>query len=188
MWTSSDRRGDASQSRPRRMGGLLSLMSRPDDDDDDDDDAWRADAAARARNEPAGGALRWCARLSAFDPSPREFEWLRTECVAEPAERDRVLAFVRPADRRRALLARLLVRRCASAVLGADATIERTAGGKPFVAAHDGRHPNFNVNARLRADVARRGAFEMAVRLLGCVRCGGATRTRRGRPNAPTVH
>ncbi|KAH8067549.1 holo-[acyl-carrier-protein] synthase [Aureococcus anophagefferens] len=125
-------------------------------------DTWRLDheREARCAGEPAGGAVRWAVRLSTWrvgaPPPPhrsREFEWLRTALVREPAERDRVLEFKFEADRRRALLARLLARRCCARALGAPATIARTAGGKPFAAAAGARpFPNFNFNISHEGD------------------------------------
>ena len=125
-------------------------------------DTWRLDheREARCAGDTAGGAVRWAVRLSTWrvgaPPPPhrsREFEWLRTALVREPAERDRVLEFKFEADRRRALLARLLARRCCARALGAPATIARTAGGKPFAAAGGARpFPNFNFNISHEGD------------------------------------
>ena len=131
-------------------------------------ESWLLEACAEERRGglPCGGALRWAVRLSTWrlnGASPlarsREFEWLRSALIEEPRERDRVLEFRFEADQRRALLARLLARRCCGEALGAPATIGRTAGGKPFVAAvattrGSGGHrfANFNFNVSHEGD------------------------------------
>ena len=76
------------------MGGLLSK----EDAAEEADEGWHvrdgAASAARARCDPASGALRWCVRLSEWRPDgseaadSREFEFLRKLIEAGP-ERDR---------------------------------------------------------------------------------------------------
>ncbi len=66
-----------------------------------------------------------------------------------PADRESVTRFVREEDKKRALVSRLLQRHVIHTLLDVpweQIEIHRTKGGKPFVAQHDGRFPNFNYN------------------------------------------
>lgn len=103
----------------------------------------------------ATGRTRWAVDLATWRPSLGEMgeEWaLLVSLIAEPGERDRVVAYHRWLDRARALAGRLLARRCCELALGINfdqIEIERTKGGKPFLAALARRRPsapNFNFN------------------------------------------
>lgn len=86
---------------------------------------------------------------------PGEVEWAYLLALLPTDERERVSRFVFPDDQKRALVSRLMQRKCAQeALVGApaataDVPIGRTKGGKPFVRASIARPsdaPNFNFN------------------------------------------
>ncbi len=91
--------------------------------------------------------LRWAVALSGWEPSPAEFEFLLSLLPEE--ERAPVLRFRQEADKRRALVSRLLQRAAAAAALGlphAEVIVRRTRGSKPYAANElDKPHaPNWN--------------------------------------------
>mmetsp|Transcript_5511 Transcript_5511/g.19550 ORF Transcript_5511/g.19550 Transcript_5511/m.19550 type:complete len:348 (-) Transcript_5511:60-1103(-) len=106
---------------------------------------------------PGGvGGVRWCvdARLWA----PGRGEWDLVVALLPPSERDAVARFKFFADRKRAVVSRLLQRRCAHEALGVawvDVDIRRTAGRKPFEAraARPQIRPNFNFNVAHEGDL-----------------------------------
>ena len=91
--------------------------------------------------------LRWAVALGAWEPSPDEFAFLLGLLPEE--ERTSVLRFRQEADKRRALVSRLLQRAAAAAALGlphASVVVRRTRGSKPYAANElDKPHaPNWN--------------------------------------------
>lgn len=99
----------------------------------------------------ASGCVRWVVDILNWAPTETEFRFL-LEFIPESTERDGVLQYAKSEDRKRALVSRLLIRRCASLSLNLDQLssvhILRTKGRKPFLKASqkpDDR-PNFNFN------------------------------------------
>eukprot|EP00051_Salpingoeca_urceolata_P012270 m.152168 g.152168 ORF g.152168 m.152168 type:complete len:316 (-) comp17434_c0_seq2:2150-3097(-) len=86
------------------------------------------------------------------DPVTADAEYNFLCSLLPEHSQEKVGRFVQFADRKRALVSRLLQRHCASSVLGAsflDVPIERTKGGKPYVpntVPRPGHCPNFNYN------------------------------------------
>ena len=108
--------------------------------------------------------LRWAVYLPPGEPSPPQLA-LATATLPDPTARAAIAAFLRPADRARALASRLLQAAAPAVALPGvgwgEAVIERTAkGGKPYVAFNVGgawwpqasaawkaaAAPNFNFN------------------------------------------
>ncbi|KAJ1618898.1 hypothetical protein T492DRAFT_916452 [Pavlovales sp. CCMP2436] len=96
-------------------------------------------------------AARWAVDVYAWEPGAAEWAYLIGLLPADEAER--VCHFVFRDDQKRALVSRLMQRRCAQEVLcvrgAASVPIGRTKGGKPFVRAAVARPaaaPNFNFN------------------------------------------
>lgn len=94
-----------------------------------------------------GGSLRWALSIAAWQPEPPELEALLALLPPEEAEHCRKFRF--PDDRKRALASRLLQRAAAAAALGVpfgEAVIQRTRGGRPYLASTGDRSaaPNFN--------------------------------------------
>lgn len=95
------------------------------------------------------GRLRWAVHVGAWAPAPAEWDLLLSLLPGE--EGPAVLKFRQEADRKRALVSRLLQRAAAAAALGlphGDVAIARTKGRKPYAANLEGRGdaPNFNFN------------------------------------------
>lgn len=91
--------------------------------------------------------LRWAVALGAWEPAAPEFDFLLGLLPEE--ERAPVLRFRQEADKRRALVSRLLQRAAAATALGlphAEVVVRRTRGSKPYAAnALDKPHaPNWN--------------------------------------------
>mmetsp|Transcript_67395 Transcript_67395/g.213327 ORF Transcript_67395/g.213327 Transcript_67395/m.213327 type:complete len:306 (-) Transcript_67395:109-1026(-) len=85
----------------------------------------------------------------------QEFKFLLALLPAE--EQEKVMKFMRFEDKKRALVSRLLQRKCVSQVLGLDydaISIRRTREGKPFLVnrVDDPSLPNFNFNATHHGD------------------------------------
>ena len=155
------------------MGSVFSS-----EDQDAPPAAWRLggdrEAIARRTNAPAGGAVRWACRVDAVEPGTDAFEELR-RTIDDERERARVLAFAKPADQKRALISRVLVRRCARIGLGAAYEgVTRTARGKPYAVGHSTTHANFNFS------VSHDGEFVLVasepLALVGVDVCGGKER------------
>lgn len=107
----------------------------------------------------ATGRARWAVDSSAWSPRGKdksaEYQFLLA-LIGEPEERTGVTQFLRWEDRVRALLSRLLARRCAALGLDLkhkDVAIARTKGRKPYLSERSRRlspkiedRPNFNFN------------------------------------------
>ena len=115
------------------------------------------------QHAPAG-RLRWAVDVGErWAPAPPELALLLSLLPAEESEA--VGRFRQEADRKRALVSRLLQRAAAAAVLGVAhgaVLIRRTKGRKPYAANLEGRGaaPNFNFNVShevRRPGLARRG-------------------------------
>ena len=98
------------------------------------------------------GILRWLVDVEAWEVAIGGDEWqLLLKCLSE-AEATKVMRFMHAADKKRALVSRLLQRRACHEVTGlscADVVVERTKGGKPFMANKPrpmSGAPNFNYN------------------------------------------
>ena len=140
--------------------------------------AWRlgGDREERMRrtNAPAGGALRWACRVDAVEPGTGAFEELR-RTIDDERERARVLAFAKPADQKRALVSRVLVRRCARVgLVDAYEGVTRTARGKPYAVGHAPTHANFNFSVSHDGDFVLVASEPLA--LVGVDVCGGKER------------
>lgn len=108
-------------------------------------------------------ALRWCVNASTWNPDDEEFNFILS--LLPLREREDVARFKHFADRKRAVLSRLLVR-CAilRALASMDGTknklrmedlhVKRTKGAKPFYATSlaSARAPNFNFNVSHEGD------------------------------------
>ena len=158
------------------MGSLFSAAE--DAAAEDAPPAWRlgGDREERMRrtNEAEGGALRWACRVDAVEPGTGAFEELR-RTIDDERERARVLAFAKLDDQKRALISRVLVRRCARIGLGAAYEgVTRTARGKPYAVGHSPTHANFNFS------VSHDGEFVLVasepLALVGVDVCGGKER------------
>lgn len=136
----------------------------------------REDVAAR--NAAQTGRARWAVDIGAWreEHRPGTATWtFLLGLIAEAAERDAVAGYLREEDRVRALVSRLLARRCCSVALSLDYTaieIARTKGKKPFVTANAKARsasadafPNFNFN------VSHEGRFVVLASEPRCV-CG----------------
>ena len=94
---------------------------------------WEEDLAATGR-------ARWVLDLASWRPILGECgeEWaMLLGLVPQRSERDKVVAYARWIDRARALASRLLAAKCCAVALGIDhddVEIQRTKGGKPYVA------------------------------------------------------
>ena len=158
------------------MGSLFSAAE--DAAAEDAPVAWRLggdrEAMARKTNETEGGALRWACRVDAVAPGTDAFEESR-RTIDDERERARVLAFVKPADQQRALISRVLVRRCARIGLGAAYEgVTRTARGKPYAVGHSTTHANFNFSVSHDGDFVLVASEPLA--LVGVDVCGGRER------------
>ena len=155
------------------MGSVLSSA-----EEDAPPAAWRlgGDREERMRrtNANEGGAVRWACRVDAVEPGTEAFEELR-RTIDDERERARVLAFAKPADQVRALVSRVLVRRCARAGLGdAYEGVTRTARGKPYAVGHSTTHANFNFSVSHDGDFVLVASEPLA--LVGVDVCGGRER------------
>ena len=140
--------------------------------------AWRlgGDREERMRrtNEAEGGALRWACRVDAVEPGTGAFEELR-RTIDDERERARVLAFAKLDDQKRALISRVLVRRCARIGLGsAYEGVTRTARGKPYAVGTSTTHANFNFSVSHDGDFVLVASEPLA--LVGVDVCGGRER------------
>eukprot|EP00241_Pyramimonas_parkeae_P007284 CAMPEP_0114234862 /NCGR_PEP_ID=MMETSP0058-20121206/5934_1 /TAXON_ID=36894 /ORGANISM="Pyramimonas parkeae, CCMP726" /LENGTH=303 /DNA_ID=CAMNT_0001346567 /DNA_START=65 /DNA_END=976 /DNA_ORIENTATION=- len=93
--------------------------------------------------------LRWAVNSSRWEPE--EMEWRFLLGLLPEDERTAVLRFKFVDDQKRALISRLLQRRCCEVAMGMswdEITIKRTKGRKPFLAnlTHVPEAPNFNYN------------------------------------------
>ena len=116
---------------------------------------------------------RWAVALGAWEPSPDEFAFLLGLLPEE--ERTPVLRFRQEADKRRALVSRLLQRAAAAAALGlphASVVVRRTRGSKPYAANElDKPHaPNWNYS--VSHEVRRRRWAAEAAERVAAVRLG----------------
>ena len=155
------------------MGSLFSSA-----EDDAPPAAWRLggerEAIARRLGREEGGAVRWACRVDAVEPGSEAFEALRLT-IDDERERARVLAFAKPADQKRALVSRVLVRRCAKIGLGgAYDGVTRTARGKPYAVGHSPTHANFNFSVSHDGDYVLVASEPLA--LVGVDVCGGKER------------
>lgn len=107
------------------------------------------------------GMARWAVDSSAWHPKKQdksaEFQFLLA-LIGEESERKGVTQYLRWEDRVRALMSRLLSRRCSALALGlkqADVTVARTKGRKPYLSQRSRSlssldvaeaKPNFNFN------------------------------------------
>lgn len=96
-------------------------------------------------------ALRWAVNIHGWEPGEAEWEFLLARLTGD--ERERTCRFVFRDDQKRALVSRLLQRRCCEEALrlpaGVPFPIGHTKGGKPFVKGSVRRPPfapNFNFN------------------------------------------
>ena len=118
--------------------------------------------------------MRWACRVDAVEPGTEAFEELR-RTIDDERERARVLAFAKPADQKRALVSRVLVRRCARVGLGgAYEGVTRTARGKPYAVGHSTTHANFNFSVSHDGDYVLVASEPLA--LVGVDVCGGKER------------
>ena len=107
--------------------------------------------AAWAEEARATGCVRWVVDVAAWAPSDQEFDF-PLGLVPEAPERESVTRYKQFDDRKRALVSRLLIRRCASLCLNLDQLasikVARTKGRKPFLkhATKPDDRRNFNVN------------------------------------------
>ena len=158
------------------MGSLFSAAEEAAEEDVPP--TWRLggerEAMARKTNGAAGGAVRWACRVDAVEPGTDAFEELR-RTIDDERERARVLAFAKPADQKRALVSRVLVRRCARVGLGgAYEGVTRTARGKPYAVGHSTTHANFNFSVSHDGDFVLVASEPLA--LVGVDVCGGKER------------
>lgn len=104
----------------------------------------------------AGYRMRLAVNIDEWQPlgahEGAEFQYL-LGLIREDADREQVLRFRLPEDKKRALIARLLIRAAAASALDHDSfealTIKRTKGRKPFLASPlppENEAPNWNVN------------------------------------------
>ena len=155
------------------MGSVFSSA-----EEDAPEPEWRLggerEAIARRTGANEGGALRWACRVEAVEPGTETFEELR-RTIDDERERARVLAFAKPADQQRALVSRVLVRRCARVGLGgAYEGVTRTARGKPYAVGHSTTHANFNFSVSHDGDFVLVASEPLA--LVGVDVCGGKER------------
>ena len=156
------------------MGSLFSSA-----EDDAPPAAWRLggerEAIARRLGREEGGAVRWACRVDAVEPGSEAFEALRLT-IDDERERARVLAFAKPADQKRALVSRVLVRRCARVgLVDAYEGVTRTARGKPYAVARGAPpHANFNFSVSHDGDYVLVASEPLA--LVGVDVCGGKQR------------
>ena len=98
----------------------------------------------------AQGSQRWAVDAEAWRPHAAEWRFL--ESLLPPSEVLAAAKMARVADRKRALVSRLMQRRCVAAALGLpdeSVAIARTKGSKPYDATPrtgQGARPNFNFN------------------------------------------
>ena len=154
------------------------LLSAAEEDQEAPPAAWRlgGDREERMRrtNANEGGAVRWACRVDAVEPGTDAFEELR-RTIDDERERARVLAFAKPADQQRALVSRVLVRRCARVGLGgAYEGVTRTARGKPYAVGSSPTHANFNFSVSHDGDYVLVASEPLA--LVGVDVCGGKER------------
>mmetsp|Transcript_138978 Transcript_138978/g.443778 ORF Transcript_138978/g.443778 Transcript_138978/m.443778 type:complete len:388 (+) Transcript_138978:92-1255(+) len=111
-------------------------------------------APASGWGPESDGRWRWAVRADTWRPvggeHGQEFQFL-LGLVPEGPERDGIFRSPRWADRKSALLGRLLARRACARALGLDGlvgfVVAKTHGGKPFLRAPLPNHmPNFNFN------------------------------------------
>ena len=83
--------------------------------------------------------LRWALDVGAWETKDDTQEWrFLLHLIAEEDERQAVMRYAKFQDRQRALISRLMVRRCCAVALGMqhdDVAIDRTKGKKPFLTA-----------------------------------------------------
>lgn len=135
----------------------------------------------------ASHALRWAVDVYGWEPGAAEWAFLLAQL--SEGERERTCRFVFRDDQKRALVSRLMQRRCCAEVLsaprGAPLPMGLTKGGKPFVRGSVPRPPsapNFNYN------VSHEGAWVVLAAeplLLVGVDVAAPQGARRGAPAAP---
>ncbi|KAJ8605189.1 hypothetical protein CTAYLR_000401 [Chrysophaeum taylorii] len=122
------------------------------------------------------GRARWAVDIGAWGPRPGSPAWeFLIDLIREPCERAAIDKYVNDEDKIRALVSRLLARRCCAVALRldhADVEIARTKGRKPFVtegakarSPTRARFPNFNFN------ISHEGRFVVLASEPRCV-CG----------------
>ncbi len=100
----------------------------------------------------SAGVYRWIVDISTWEPG--DAEWQLLLGAVPEADGTKVMRFVQFADKKRALVSRLLQRRVCHEATGCmynDVKIERTKGGKPYMANKPAATamasaPNFNFN------------------------------------------
>ncbi|KAI3430442.1 hypothetical protein D9Q98_005037 [Chlorella vulgaris] len=130
--------------------------------------------------------LRWAVQSDHWTPSPSEFELLLS--LLPEGERTACTRFTQVQDRKRAVVSRLLQRAAAAATLGlphSAVLVERTRGGKPYVANKDRpQHaPNWNYSVSHEGDYVILASEPVAI--CGCdVAAPQQVRRSRGEPLA----
>ena len=132
------------------------------------------------------GTFRWLVDISTWEPSNPE--WQRLLSSLPPADAEKVMKFKFVADQKRALVSRLLQRRAcfeATGVRWKDVDIQRTKGGKPFmankpnVAAAASRGLAANWNFNVSAPLARVGPPSTGDKAYGRISARARARARR---------
>jgi len=100
-------------------------------------------------------ALRWAVNTTNWDPKDKEWDFLLG--LLPESERTPVMRFKFMDDKKRAIVSRLLQRRCVEeniGILWEDIDIKRTKGRKPFLATKTNctYAPNFNFNVSHEGD------------------------------------
>ncbi|KAK9814129.1 hypothetical protein WJX72_001038 [[Myrmecia] bisecta] len=104
----------------------------------------------------ASATLRWAVAVKRWEPHPEEWTFLLQLLPQEEVKQVETFKFVE--DQKRALISRLLQRRCCQAVFGLrwdQVVIKRTKGRKPYLATplpNKQYAPNFNFNVSHEGD------------------------------------
>jgi len=127
-------------------------------------------------------ALRWAVNTTAWNPEEEEWEFLLKLIPVD--DQTSVRKFKFKEDQKRALVSRLLQRRCCQTALGiewSDIAIKRTKGRKPFLSnpANDELAPNFNFNVSHEGDYVVLASEPLC--LCG-IDCAAPQQLRRGKP------
>ncbi|KAI8470031.1 MAG: 4'-phosphopantetheinyl transferase [Monoraphidium minutum] len=123
------------------------------------------DPLVQPRPHPA--RRRWLVDASAWHPAEGEVAWLAG--LLPPEDAAAVAAFRFEDDRKRAVVSRLLARRCCADALGLPwgaVAIKRTRGRKPFCAntgGDRGAAPNFNFNVSHEGDYVLLASEPLAI-------------------------
>ena len=94
-------------------------------------------------------SLRWCVKVGAWQPGDEEWQHLLRQLPS--CAQSEVQRFKFAVDQRRAIVSRLLQRKCCAEITlvpFSEVEIQRTKGGKPYCAntCDRVRGPNFNFN------------------------------------------